>query len=166
MLGTHDNCQLHKRMNCMKHRPNVYDHNQPGAFCVLIKFIDSIVLFCFVFFQLLLLLVAVSYSNGRFYQTIRTNEAREKTAEDHSLSRFMASKMDVGDDFEQLADLVPKHKRQQRTWSVTFDERERIATYLNDHEPSQGEQIARDICTDLRCFCAHGPRGRCVCECN
>ena len=31
----------------MKHRPNVYDHNQPGAFCVLIKFIDSIVLFCF-----------------------------------------------------------------------------------------------------------------------
>ena len=78
----------------------------------------------------------------------------------------MASKMDVGDDFEQLADLVPKHKRQQRTISVNFDLRKKIATYLNDHEPSPGEQIARDICNDLLCGCALGRDERCVCECN
>ena len=78
----------------------------------------------------------------------------------------MASKMDVGDDFEQLADLVPKHKRQQRTWLVNVDQRKMIATYLNDHEPSPGEQIARKICNALECSCAHGPGGPCVCECK
>ena len=76
----------------------------------------------------------------------------------------MGSKMAVGDDFEQLADLVPKHKRHQSTFNVTFDQRTKIVKYLNDHD--QGEKVARDICIDLWCKCAHDDGGSCVCKCN
>ena len=78
----------------------------------------------------------------------------------------MASKMDVGDDFKQLADLVPTHRRQQRTCSVSVALRKKIATYLNDHDPRRGEQIARDICNALECGCKYGRGDRCVCECK
>ena len=91
---------------------------------------------------------------------MKTNEAREIAAEDHSLSRFMGSKRAMGDDIEQLADLVYTDKRQQLSYS---DLKPEIAAYLNYPDPTA--QRARDICTKLRCHCGNGKTQPCNCRC-
>ncbi|KAM7434108.1 hypothetical protein ABFA07_015767 [Porites harrisoni] len=110
--------------------------------------------------KLLLLLVAVSYSNGRFYQTLRTNEAREKVAEDHSLSRFMGSKRAVGDDIEQLADLVRTNKQRRTSFA---NKAKQIVKYVNSNEP---KKAVRMICIYLGCTCDFGPEDGCGCSCT
>ena len=137
----------------MKHP--TYHHNQPGAFCVLIRCIHGSIIF-----QLLLLLVAVSYSNGRFYQTLRTNEARENVAEDHSLSRFMGSKRAVGDEIEQLADLVRTNKQRRTSFA---NEAKKIVKLVNSNEP---KTAVRMICRYLGCSCQFGPEDPCNCLCK
>ena len=91
---------------------------------------------------------------------MRTNEAREITAEDHSLSRFMGSKRAMGDDIEQLADLVYTDKRKQLCNSVR---KNKIVEYLN-LDPST--QTARNKCRALGCHCLNGKRKPCCCNCK
>ena len=88
---------------------------------------------------------------------MKTNEAREIAAEDHSLSRFMGSKRAMGDDIEQLADLVYTDKRQEPCLPKT-----EIVKYLNI-DPT--EQRARHICNDLDCLCGNGQGESCDCKC-
>lgn len=90
---------------------------------------------------------------------MRTNEAREKAAEDHSLSRFMGSKRAMGDDIEQLADLVYTDKREKLCNSVRKNE---LAAYLN-MDPTT--DIARKKCNDLNCQCG-SISGHCHCACT
>ena len=90
---------------------------------------------------------------------MKTNEAREIAAEDHSLSRFMGSKRAMGDGIGQLADLVCTGKRQQRCNLP----KTKIAEYLSI-DPR--DQEARDICTKLlRCNCENGKTQPCSCKC-
>lgn len=92
---------------------------------------------------------------------MRTNEAREKAAEDNSLSRFMGSKRAMGDDIEQLADVVYTDKRQQ---PLTLAQKKNIAAYLNNKDRSA--QKTRDICYYLHCYCSAGRRHPCNCTCD
>lgn len=113
--------------------------------------------------KLLLLLVAFTSSNGRLYRTIRTNEAREKAAEDHSLSRFIGSKRAVGDEIEQMADIV--HTDERRKLPSCRGLVENIVRYLNDQSDTG---LARTICSGLGCGCEtfSGRCRRCVCNSN
>lgn len=88
---------------------------------------------------------------------MRTNEAREIAAEDHSLSRFVGSKRAMGDDSEQLADLVYTDKRKQHS------KRANIVTALNA-QTSCAEKI-RNICIDLGCHCRSSKSCNCG-DCN
>lgn len=91
---------------------------------------------------------------------MRTNEAREKAAEDHSLSRFMGSKRAMGDDIEQLEDLVYTDKREKPCNSVRKNE---LVAYLSIDPKTPA---ARKACTALKgCHCG-GPHGPCKCECT
>lgn len=92
---------------------------------------------------------------------MRTNEAREKAAEDHSLSRFMGSKRAMGDDIEQLADVVYTDKRQQ---PFTLAQKKDIAAYLNNED--RCAQKTRDICNYLSCYCSAGRGHPCNCTCK
>lgn len=92
---------------------------------------------------------------------MRTNEAREKAAEDNSLSRFMGSKRAMGDDIEQLADVVYTDKRQQ---PLTLDQKKNIAAYLNNED--RCARKIRDICIVLGCYCSAGRGHPCNCTCD
>lgn len=90
---------------------------------------------------------------------MKTNEARKIAAADHSLSRFMGSKRTMGDDIEQLADLVYTDKRQSLSNSLKAE----IVAYLNNPDPKA--QRARNICLDLGCCCENGKTEPCDCAC-
>ena len=90
---------------------------------------------------------------------MRTNEAREKASEDHSLSRFMGSKRAMGDDIEQLADLVYTDKRGKPCNSVQKNE---LVAYLNMDPKTP---TARNKCRALKCHC-RSSRGPCNCRCG
>lgn len=90
---------------------------------------------------------------------MKTNEARETAAADHSLSRFMGSKRTMGDDIEQSADLVYTDKRQLLCKSLKAE----IVAYLNNPDPKA--QRARTICDNLDCHCGNGRTEPCDCAC-
>lgn len=96
---------------------------------------------------------------------MRTNEAREKAAEDHSFSRFMGSKRAMGDDIEQLADLVHTDKREKPCNSVRKNE---LVAYLNlDPSTEKGRKKCHLLSSGpLRCYCKGARDAPCDCTCG
>ena len=96
---------------------------------------------------------------------MRKNEAREKAAEDHSLSRFMGSKRAMGDDIEQLADLVYTDKRKKPCNLVL---KNGISAYLKlNPRTEKARTKCYDLsCNALSCFCPNGKKQPCDCTCR
>lgn len=95
---------------------------------------------------------------------MRTNEARDIAAEDHSLSRFMGSKRAMGEDIEQLADLVYTDKRQQGCYSVLINEL--VAYWKMDPKTQQARNKCNRLgCGAVSCGCTGGKLQPCNCEC-
>ena len=96
---------------------------------------------------------------------MRTNEAREKAAEDHSLSRFMGSKRAMGDDIEQLADLVHTDKREKPCNSVRKNE---LVAYLNlDPSTEKGKKKCYELSSlSIECYCKGDRETPCNCTCR
>ena len=96
---------------------------------------------------------------------MRKNEAREKAAEDHSLSRFMGSKRTMGDDIEQLADLVYTDKREKRCKLVL---KNGISAYLKlNPRTEKARRKCRELsCRPLSCYCPNGKKQPCDCTCS
>ena len=119
--------------------------------------------FFFFFYQLIVLLVAASFSTARLYQEIRASKAKGLATEDYSLSRFIGLGRAVGDNAKQFPGIVHMDKRQCTALNQTF--MENLFEYLNRSLRLTAAD-ERHICQMGCCQCRSGSSERCGCNCR
>ena len=130
----------------------------------LFYFIYFTYLFIYLFFyQLIVLLVAASFSTARLYQEIgRSSKAKGVATEDYSLSRFIGLERAVGDNTKQFPGIVHMDKRRCTAMNQTF--MNNLFKYLRSLSLAPAHE--RHICKMGCCKCKSGSSGRCGCNCQ
>ena len=132
-------------------------------FTYLFYFMIIVFFFFFFFCQLIVLLVAASFSTARLYQEIRASKAKGLATEDYSLSRFIGLGRAVGDNAKQFRGIVHMDKRQCTALNQTF--MENLFEYLNRSLRLTAAD-ERHICQMGCCQCRSGSSERCGCNCR